>query len=409
MTNEQTFFLQALADHLAGEKTTVPADLDWNRLLEYAQSQQVGGMLYHQCKDYLAASPELAAVNQRLSEVYAAHTFYYLNRMALLEQIEKAFTEAQIPYYIVKGSEIARLYPVPALRSMGDTDIVVHGADRPRAHDVLRSLGFENENQGEWEWRYHKNRIEIELHAHLLYSGSLKNNVDLSFVDTAWENMQQRPDETECRKYELNWEFHFVFLLLHLRKHFIYSGVGFRQFMDFAALVKSKGAQMDWESVGRTLTELGIMEFAERCMSCCEKWFCIEMPFSDHEPDAAFAERSEEILFQSGVFGKVEDGADNIKMFEIIRADGDCGKAKVRSISRSLFPPYLQLKRISYYSFVDGRPWLMPVAWLYRFLRAVWKRLFSMKPEAEPTDASSEISAERLQERSSILKQWGIS
>lgn len=63
MTNEQTFFLQALADHLAGEKTTVPADLDWNRLLEYAQSQQVGGMLYHQCKDYLAASPELAAVN----------------------------------------------------------------------------------------------------------------------------------------------------------------------------------------------------------------------------------------------------------------------------------------------------------------------------------------------------------
>ena len=42
--------------------------------------------------------------------------------MALLEQIEKAFTEVQIPYYIVKGSEIARLYPVPALRSMGDTD-----------------------------------------------------------------------------------------------------------------------------------------------------------------------------------------------------------------------------------------------------------------------------------------------
>lgn len=31
-----------------------------------------------------------------------------------------------------------------------------------------------------------------------------------------------------------------------------------------------------------------------------------------------------------------------------------------------LFPPYGDMQLIPWYSFVDGRPWLLPVAWIYR-------------------------------------------
>ena len=366
----------------------------------------MGGMLYCQCKDYLAAVPELAEINRKLSETYAAHIFYYLNRTALLQQIDIALTQADIPYFIVKGSEIAQFYPVPALRTMGDTDIIVHEEDRPRAGEVLESEGLENLCKGDWEWKFRKGDLLFELHGHLLYDEKSNRPEDIRFVDTAWSNMQERTDSGT--KYTLSWEFHFVFLILHIRKHFIYSGVGFRQFMDFSTLVRAKRNEIDWTSVRKMLTKLGMMDFTVRCMSCCEKWFHVEMPFSDRRLDSAFFERSEDILFRNGVFGKTSEGEKNLQTYEIISASGSRKRAEFRAGLRNLFPSYIKMRRVPYYAFVDGRPWLLPVAWLYRFLRAVRYGTFSGIASSEQAIQISDISDERLEKRGSLLRQWGL-
>ena len=35
---------------------------------------------------------------------------------------------------------------------------------------------------------------------------------------------------------------------------------------------------------------------------------------------------------------------------------------------RLLFPPYRKLKNIPYIKFIDGRPYLLPYAWIYRII-----------------------------------------
>ena len=402
MTNEQTFFLRALADHLAGEKTTVPADLDWNRLLEYAQSQQVGGMLYHQCKDYLAASPELAAVNQRLSEVYAAHTFYYLNRMALLEQIEKAFTEAQIPYYIVKGSEIAQLYPVPALRSMGDTDIVVHERDKQRAHALLVGMGMENTLQKDREWGYIKNGLLFELHHNLLYDEIANSKKDKAFTDCAWDYTLRQLESSRC---VLDWSFHFVFLILHLKKHFLISGVGFRQFMDIALIASKKEKQLDWKWINSSLRDLGLLDYAVACMAFCKRWFHMDFPTVKENVEEDFFFSSTEKIFEDGIFGSAEDSRDNIILNALRKENSNLIAAKILVLLHFVFPSYKNMRYIQHYSFLNGRPWLLPIAWVYRFVRVIQYSLFSRGKEKLNEVMNID---EKMNSRKQILNKWGL-
>ena len=33
---------------------------------------------------------------------------------------------------------------------------------------------------------------------------------------------------------------------------------------------------------------------------------------------------------------------------------------------RLLFPPYNKMKNIPYIKFIENRPWLLPIAWIYR-------------------------------------------
>ena len=48
---EKRFFLQVLADFLNGIETVVPDNLDWAIMKEIGLTQQLNGVIYHQCKN----------------------------------------------------------------------------------------------------------------------------------------------------------------------------------------------------------------------------------------------------------------------------------------------------------------------------------------------------------------------
>ena len=168
---EEAFFLQVLADHLKRRKTaSAPDGLDWDKLAALARRHQVSGMLYSQCQSFWPAE-KAAGLKQAYFYSVMAHT----NRNRDMSDIGKAFETAGISYFTVKGLEVAALYPVPALRTMGDCDIVVHPENKERAHQTLLALGFENRTQQGMEWTYCRNRLEYELHDHLLYDETVNS------------------------------------------------------------------------------------------------------------------------------------------------------------------------------------------------------------------------------------------
>ena len=76
--------------------------------------------------------------------------------------------------------------------------------------------------------------------------------------------------------------------------------------------------------------------------------------------------------FCDGTFGlqnEQDEGAHAAK--EIQRAGRAYWRTALLLTWKKIFPPYEDMQLIPWYSFVDGRPWLMPVAWIYRWLYTV--------------------------------------
>ena len=121
---------------------------------------------------------------------------------------------------------------------MGDIDIVLSTDDRVKAHEIIQNLGYRNTVYEDAEWEYVKNGIEIELHDKLEYEQLTEH--DLYFNDF-WKYVK-----TENGESYLDPNFHFLYLLLHLRKHLISFDVGFRQFMDIAVMAEFNKKILDW-------------------------------------------------------------------------------------------------------------------------------------------------------------------
>lgn len=396
MNIEQTYFLRILSDHLNGRKTTERADADWPVLLEYAQNHQVSGIVYHQCRAFL---PE--DTGKRLEQKHSAELYYYYNRAALFAQLTQALTGAGVPFYTVKGLDVAQYYPIPALRTMGDCDIVVHPEDKEKAHAVMTALGFSNDQKADSEWTYFKNGLEFEIHDHLLYDDFGSDKRSRERADLAWEHAEPTGEGT---RYALDWSFHFLFLLLHLKKHLIYYGAGFRQFMDLDVVLRR--CELDWDWLDQPLRDLNMWRFTRICLALLKRWFDTPLPFDVEPLDEDFFAEATDKIFVNGIFG-FNDAAneENRRLNAIARRSGPRALVRVRNLIAGVFPSYRAMRYVEHYAFVNGRPWLLPAAWVYRFYRSLRYR---MGDNGKRMIGSAFIPDEQLDEREKTLAKWGF-
>ena len=71
-----------------------------------AELHQLQGVLYHQCRRFLP--PEYA---RRMERAYLMTVLSYRNRCAVLQAIDRAFAEVELPYLLFKGTEVAAPCP----------------------------------------------------------------------------------------------------------------------------------------------------------------------------------------------------------------------------------------------------------------------------------------------------------
>lgn len=82
-------------------------------------------------------------LRERMRQEATAQTFWEQSHYTIMSDLIEALAEAGIEAALTKGTAIAySLYPCPAWRRRGDSDIVVFEAKRGRARNVLRRCGF---------------------------------------------------------------------------------------------------------------------------------------------------------------------------------------------------------------------------------------------------------------------------
>ncbi len=401
LSAEQEFFLEIMKNSVNDTKTDIiPNNINWEKLISIAKSQEMKALLCSQVSKSLADSDTLIEVNNDLVSSYATAIFIYQRRMAILKKIETEFTKLNIPFFVFKGTEISEFYSKPEIRSMGDSDILVHEEDRERAHEFFIKLGMKNVSKSDNEWIYYYDNMEFELHCRLMNEGEVGNyQSHKDFMNRRWD---YAICEDNSPHYHLDINYHFVFVLLHLRKHFINCGVGFRQFMDLAVMIRK--CRLDWEWINNEIELLGLTEFSKTCFAFCERWFGVTFPTEYKQLDDDFYIFSTKKIFNNGIFGF--DDVNNKENYTILKLKDNRKKGKFVLFFEMLFPSYSVLTVSPKYSFIKGKPLLLPIAWCYRIVRSV----FEGTSAARTNEISSKmsISNEQISTRKEYLENWGL-
>lgn len=383
--------LRILRDHIHSRQTA-PFDTNWDSLLTLARNHEVIGIVYSQCKGFIP-EPYLGVLQQS----YGCTLFYHANRQNLISQIETALLNVE--HFTIKGLSVAQYYPFPACRTMGDSDYVIHFEDKLKVDTILKSLGLQRteiDDNLKLEWHYKRNDMVFEFHNNLVSSEAVEQKQYAVFFNDCWKYVHDN---------QLNWNFHFLFLILHLRKHLMNRGVGFRQFMDIAILC-FRGPAFDWTWIEEELRRLDLWLFTERVFALNEYWFEVEPPLTISPISEGFLEIATKQISQNGVFGFENKNNDHNAAVNIARSANNKEFAMVANAIRRFFPEYKTLIENPKFRFLDGKPYLLPYVWIYRAFLAVRDRRVKSVTQSilQHTITSKDIIAKQ----SALLDQWGL-
>ena len=192
---------------------------------------------------------------------------------------------------------------------------------------------------------------------------------------------------------------------MHLRKHFVASGVGFRQFVDIAAAMKNN-SDLNWLWIEERLSELKLQGFAHACYSIIEAWFEITAPVNFRKVNDETTQIVTEKILGNGIFGFDDDSNHNNKaMNTILMNSGSILAKRLRYYISKLFPDYMYMKRYPGCDFLKGRKWLLPLAWLKRLIYIIGNKDNDNRVE---TIKSTFTSEEDLKKRKELMTQMGI-
>ena len=399
MNKEQRFFLQALTEHINGEFNSIPTEnINFNRLVSYAESHQLAGIIYYQIKN-----TEFEKCCESLKEYSGADIFYYLNRKSMLKDIFDEFTKNNISYFLIKGAVIADYYPKPELRSMGDADIVIHPSDRENAHNIMLDLGFSCSQDYVNEWLYKKSGVEFEIHTALVYDSIINTNEITEFFNDCWKYVK---DNKGVLSLDLN--YHLLYLFLHIRKHILLSGVGLRQFFDVAVLIKSQYDKLNWEWIETTLKQINLLKFAKACFVLIKEWFGVSVPIVTEKAYADFIESATQKIFSDGVFGLNPDIDKYNDLVNLLRNNGNKISFWImfKLAFSKIFPSYSDmLSDGRYRKFIYNKPYKLPLIWVMRFYDGIKLRGFKYGTKLIK---NSFASSETIKKEIDIIEKWGL-
>lgn len=345
-------------------------DVDWKQMIYYAKIHYCSGVLYYMLKKLPPQMQPEESVMKLLKKKYVNNLVMSQVRNAAMVQIFDAFAAEDIPVCVVKGFVTREYYPVPELREMGDVDSVVAASDLKRAHQVMMGLGcIEGEEKG-YEWTYIQSGIRIEVHSNLFPENSW-NDVDYGayFEDAMLHTRKLREN---CL--ELTPEYHFIFLLVHMAKHFNAGGTGIHMMTDIGVFLKKFDTELDWNWLWRELEKLKLKILAEHIIQLSQRWFGIGSYTVTAQMSEELYEDLSVAILEGGIFGYADTDREARRLRKGFK-DGECKNGflvSLRALIRNLFPDSRFMCR--YYEPLKTRPYLLPIAWVKR-----WKIIFSTR------------------------------
>lgn len=299
------------------EKSNLPKPVatDWKELFEESRTQAVHGIVF----DGIQIAGDDDKLDDDLKNEWIQHIYYVIsaNEKLLFAQsvIDKIFKENGIDYVIMKGSSAAAAYRTPEMRTCGDIDVLVRNCDFEKSCGILKGMGYSSMDiYGGHHIQFKKNGVEVELHNRPggLPDGKIGDDIGKYFENSIDDRVSGEigsyifPSFSVCTQGGS--------LLLHIVQHLQNTGIGFRQFCDYACFKHKYHDEIDERKLIELFNRFGIGDAARIIETFCNKFLdADECRYTEKDERTAKILLAE--LFDSGNFGvkKKDRNVENSK------------------------------------------------------------------------------------------------
>lgn len=376
MNTESKLLIGALRRSVAGTIEDLSLDADWRKLLQLAQMHMLLPMLYDGLRKVPADWEQVPeGAQQILYRSFLKATYQDVQMEILAQKLREKLMQGNVPHIFLKGVVLKHSYPVPALRTMCDLDVLVHTEDYPAIDRIAEALGgvLSHGDGNHHNFRF-PGGVEVEFHPNLLHHATPVG----TGINPGWQYAEGNT---------LTPEGFYLNTLCHLANHFVAGGVGVRFVLDVWVNRHLHKPAFDREIVDRELTKIGLLEFARNIEALSDWWF------GDGEGTPLLEELGLYIL-TSGSHGQTERAVLNA-----VSLSGGKGKALLGKV----FYPKEELE--DRFPWCKGKPWLLPAAWCTRAFRAVTRHGSHIRTWGEKTGS---VTREQVTAQQEKLRRFGI-
>lgn len=265
--NHNTIFFNILKSSLWGTAIAVPQDFDeWGKVFALAKAQSVLGLVANAVlSDAEAARRIPADVQKRLKAFVMSNMATHSILNNTLVRVVSLLDEAGVRSVLLKGQGLAGNYPVPELRQCGDIDLYVGEEKYEKAYDAILPLVSKIDNKSNiGNWMHFDAKIGavmIEIHQKADYMHSHKG--DKLYREYMRKGLSENLCPIKFADIEVmtpNDTFNAFYVFYHLWRHFSTSGVGLRQFCDWACFLHTHVGKLDIPYIKNMLDNFGFMK-----------------------------------------------------------------------------------------------------------------------------------------------------
>ena len=364
MTKEQQYFLNLVRSHLNNEIPEAPKDIDFSELFKVCEIQNMTAIAAIELKKLPADKKLTKEQFSPFNQVLGLTIQNYEYKLKGIELLNNTLCKNKIKHLFLKGAAIRALYPVPEVRTSGDTDVVVDSEILEKTSSLLESVGFEIIRK-------------TDIEADLKYCGEeyeVKNFIEY-INDSCREFFADTFDLNKCTTdngftFTLKPIYHLIYITYHMLKHFKSGGAGVRQLADIDILIRN--CDIDIDEYFRLCKELNFEKSAKVLVSLSKLYFNTPVN-TDYEIGDELKSLLDDVILNGGTFGY---GIGNIGTAHLMRAINSSKSSSKTSSVKALLGLFAVNKEFLYhnYEYARNHHILLPVAYLSRLYSAVFKR-----------------------------------
>ena len=253
-------------------------------------------------------------------------SLFNVERARVLTELEKS----GIWYMPLKGIVLKDYYPKTAMREMSDNDILFDPDKHAEVKSIMEGLGFKCRLYGKSNHDVYEKppRLDFEMHRYLF------DETDYSELFNYFKDIKNKlvKDGGNSFGYHMTAEDLYIYLVCHMRKHYIQCGTGLRSLLDVYVLRNKFPGIAESEYVQAEFKRLNLRDFEQGIGELAEKAFGLKKLSEQELSELMF-------FIDSNTHGSLEN-----LMTQNLRND-DSAAAKRKYALRRIFPAREQLRR----------------------------------------------------------------